>query len=304
MAYGIYGMTVQFTLFPTCARRFGVLNCLKACAIAFPVANFLIPFTALLPTETTQIAGCFAILLLKCSASIFAFPSSTILLTNSATSLRTLGTLNGFATSFSSIGRALGPFLGGWLFSVGVEAGYVVAPWWMFCAVGIVSAIPVWFLVEGEGFGGDDDHVSDDEDLEEEEERLLAEGLEGEAEAVGRPGPELVPTGEQVEEQEEEAYGGFAPMTRTTTMSSAFSLGSDEYSINDLVRQASNLDEGPSSSGHRSRSNSRPSLGRRGSRRVMRRTSIPFGMGQAISRRYSSNLGQSFGSAGGFNAPE
>jgi hypothetical protein len=40
-----------------------------------------------------------------------------------------------------------------------------------------------------------------------------------------------------------------------------------------------------------------PSLSRRNSRRVMRRISIPV-MGSA-SRRYSSNLGQSFGSAGG-----
>ena len=60
------GMVVQFTLFPLFARRFGVLNCLKACAIAFPIANFLIPFTALLPTLKSQVAGLFAVLLIKC----------------------------------------------------------------------------------------------------------------------------------------------------------------------------------------------------------------------------------------------
>jgi hypothetical protein len=42
-------------------------------------------------------------------------------------------------------------------------------------------------------------------------------------------------------------------------------------------------------------------LNRRPSRRVLRKMSIPIGMGgQGISRRYSSNLGQSFGSAGSF----
>src|ERR1700761_1050492 len=100
--------------------------------------------------------------------------------------LTLIGTLNGFATSFSALGRAAGPFMGGWLFSAGVDAGYVIAPWWTFGAVGIIAAIPVWFLVEGEGFG-DDDLISDEEEIEEQEEFLRAEALEGEAEAAGRP---------------------------------------------------------------------------------------------------------------------
>jgi hypothetical protein len=301
--YGICGMVIQFTVFPPFARRFGVLNCLKACAIAFPIANFLIPFTALLPTLESQIAGCFGVLFIKCWASIFAFPCSTILLTNSATSLRVLGTLNGFATSFSAVGRALGPFMGGWLFSAGVEAGYVITPWWTYAAVGVIGAIPIWFLIEGEGFGGDDDQVSDEEEFDEEEEdRLRAQALEGEAEAAGRLGPELFParSREQVEEREEEEYGGFGPLTRTTTMSSAMTLGSDIGSTGGPSRRASEVDGGPSRADGPS---DRTSLSRRGSRRVMRRTSIPFGMGQAVSRRYSSNLGQSLGTSGSFNAP-
>jgi hypothetical protein len=183
--------------------------------------------------------------------------------------------------------------MGGWLFSAGVEAGYVIAPWWTFGVVGIIAAVPVWFLVEGEGFG-DDDLVSDEEEIEEQEEFLRAEALEGEAEAAGRPGSELIPWREEVEEREE-TYGGVGPLTRTTTMSSAMTLGSDEYSTGGLSRQASNVDNGPST---------QPTLSRRNSRRVMRRISIPFGMGQGISRRYSSNLGQSLGSAASYNGPE
>lgn len=190
--------------------------------------------------------------------------------------------------------------MGGWLFSAGVEAGYVIAPWWTFTAVGVVAAIPVWFLVEGEGFGGDDDHVSDEEDVEEEESRLRAEALEGEAEAAGRLGPELIPNREQIEEQEE--VDDIAPLTRTTTMSSAITVESREYSpYRGLSRQTSNAEGGPSSRAEST--DSRPVLSRRSSRRVMRRTSIPFGMGQAVSRRYSSNLGQSLGTSGSFNAP-
>ena len=307
-AYGVCGMLVQFLLFPPIARRFGILNCLKACAIAFPVAYFLIPFTALLPTLKSQVAGCFAVMLIKCMSSIFAFPCSTILLTNSASSLRVLGTLNGFATSFSAIGRAVGPALGGVFFTIGVRNGYVIAPWWLFCLIGVIAAIPVWFLVEGEGFGGDDDHVSDEEEIEEDDSMLQVEGLVGEAEASGRPGPQLFPTREQIEEEEEEeeSYGGLAPMSRTTTMSSALTLGSDEYStpggsrrgsaaVGESSRRASRAEGSWQVPGQQTRS-------RRGSRRVMRRTSIPFGMGnQGVSRRYSSNLGQSLGSAASYN---
>lgn len=191
----------------------------------------------------------------------------------------------------------MGPFIGGWLFSSGVEAGYVIAPWWTFTAVGVVAAIPVWYLVENEGFGGDDDHVSDEEEFDEDEESLLREqGLEGAAEASGRLGPELIPTREL--EEREENDDALGPLTRTTTMSSAMTLDSEDYS--GLSRQVSNAEGGPSRTND---TESAPTLSRRSSRRVMRRTSIPIGMGQGISRRYSSNLGQSFGTSGGFNAP-
>lgn len=40
---------------------------------------------------------------------IFAFPCSTILLTNSSPTLRLLGTLNGIAVTLSAMGRAVGP---------------------------------------------------------------------------------------------------------------------------------------------------------------------------------------------------
>lgn len=296
-AYGVCGMVVQFFLFPPIARRFGILNCMKACAVTFPIVYFLTPFTALLPTLKSQVGCMFAVMLLKCFAGIFAFPCSTILLTNSASSLRTLGTLNGFATSFSAVGRAIGPAVGGAMFTFGVDRGYVIVPWWLFCVIGIIAAVPVFWLVEGEGFGGDDGDVSDEEDFDEQDEEVLREeALEGGAEAAGKPGPYLIPTEQQVQE-EAESQDVMGPLTRTTTMSSALSLGSDEYISPTVSRQASWAGRQDSIPG---RPEGQPSLSRRNSRRIVRRTSIPIGMGgQGISRRYSSNLGQSLGSAGG-----
>lgn len=289
--YGVFGMLVQFFLFPQVARRYGILNCLKACACVFPLCYVAMPFTALLPTQTLQVSVCFAIMLVKCLCAIFAFPSSTILLTNSASSLRVLGTLNGFATSFSAFGRALGPLLAGGMFTVGVERGYVIAPWWLLAGIGFLAAVPVFYLVEGEGFGGDEDddgQISDDDD-EEADDLLRAEALEGEAEATGgKPGPIFVGSPSRDDDATEEGYGAVGPLLSRTTTHSSTGAG-----------PSSNLDDAMYQSPVRSRRNSR---GDQGGRRVTRKVSIPLGMGnQGISRRYSSNLGQSLGSAGSFH---
>ncbi|KAK4692802.1 hypothetical protein P7C71_g4474, partial [Lecanoromycetidae sp. Uapishka_2] len=108
----------------------------------------------------------FAIMLLKSWAVIFAFPCTTILLTNSAVSLRILGTLNGVATSVSAVGRAVGPAIAGWTFSMGVSKGYVVLPWWTLAAFALLGAIAPWFLVEMEGFGGNESDSDEEEDEE------------------------------------------------------------------------------------------------------------------------------------------
>jgi MFS family permease len=228
--------------------------------------------------------------LLKCLCGIFSFPCSTILLTNSASSLRVLGTLNGFATSFSAIGRALGPLLAGGMFSVGVDKGYVIAPWWLLAAIGFVAAVPVFYLVEGEGFGGDqndDGEISDEEDDAEVVAR--ANAVEGStAAARGRAGPVFMPSSQQDQEAEEAGYGGVGPLlSRTTTRSSTGFSPSRERRYD------------ASTSPARDRTASRSE---QGGNRVTRRVSIPLGLGgQGISRRYSSNLGQSLGSAGSFH---
>ena len=104
-------------------------------------------------------------MLVKCYAVIFAFPCTTILLTNSAVSLRILGTLNGVATSISAIGRALGPAIVGGLFEVGSKKKWAILPWWVLAAFAILGAIPVWWVVEMDGFGGGTEGSnSDDED--------------------------------------------------------------------------------------------------------------------------------------------
>ena len=166
--YGIVGMLIQFFVFPPLARHYGVLPCLKVVTAIFPVAYIITPFTALLPTPTTQQIGLLIVMVIKCWASIFAFPCTNILLTNSAVSLRVLGTLNGVAVSISGVGRAVGPILGGYTFSVGAERGYGILPWWILGCVGILGAIAPMWLVETEGFGGDNEDCDQDETVQDE----------------------------------------------------------------------------------------------------------------------------------------
>jgi Major Facilitator Superfamily len=165
--YGVYGMFIQFLAFPPLARRYGVLNCLKACSLTFPLVYIAVPFTSLLPTSGLRQAAIVVLMLMKGWCAIFAFPCTTILLTNSAVSLRILGTLNGVATSISAIGRAAGPALAGVTFTAGVDAGFIIISFWMLATVAILGAIPVFWLVEMEGFGGDEED-SDESDGEDE----------------------------------------------------------------------------------------------------------------------------------------
>lgn len=115
----------------------------------------------------------------KAFAVIIGFPCITILLTNSCTSLRILGTLNGFATAFSAIGRAVGPALAGATFSWGAGRGTVVPAWWFLALMAAIGAVPTWQLIDGEG-PSQSAESSDAEDEEGDEDSAIY--VNGEAE--------------------------------------------------------------------------------------------------------------------------
>ena len=165
--YGISCGVIQFLLYPPAVAKFGLLGCLKFCskstvkttqtdanmnaAILMPTVYLITPFIALLPTYWTRFIGVFLIMMLKGVGGVLAFPSTTILLTNSCASLRVLGTLNGFATMFSGIGRALGPATTGLVFTWGAEHGYMVSAYWFMALFAAIGAIPVYMIREGDG---------------------------------------------------------------------------------------------------------------------------------------------------------
>ncbi|KAL1970720.1 hypothetical protein VTN77DRAFT_4364 [Rasamsonia byssochlamydoides] len=165
---GIIGMFIQFLVFPAVARRYGVLYTFRVVVVAYPLLYLVTPFTVLVPASLRNVTV-FTLMLAKLACVIFSFPCSTILLTNTASSLRILGTLNGVGVSISAIGRAVGPAIVGSAFTFGVKRGYMIVPWWILTLLGALSALPAFWVVETDGFvpGKEDDTDEEEQPAEE-----------------------------------------------------------------------------------------------------------------------------------------
>jgi len=190
--YGVACGLIQFLVFPPLCSHFGVLRCYRAAAIVFPIVYVVTPYTALIQSPPARYAVFLAILLVKGFVVIIGFPCMTIMLTNSAPSLRVLGTLNGFATAFSGLGRAIGPALTGITFTWGVQRGYVIAGWWLLAVIGAIGAVPPWFMEEGDGPAGRDPEPADllDEAVMDDDAQALLLPGEGGDDAHSDPGAE------------------------------------------------------------------------------------------------------------------
>lgn len=176
---GIISGLVQFLVFPPLCTHFGILNCYKASVLVFPIVYILTPFTVLVEGTIMRYTALCILLTLKTFAVIVGFPCTTLLLTNSAKSLSVLGTLNGFATTFSALGRATGPAMTGAVFTYGVKRGMIGLPWWLIAVIAILGAVPAWTIIEGEGpsdVGSSSD--SEDEDDTEVDSELAIDDAE------------------------------------------------------------------------------------------------------------------------------
>lgn len=190
----------------------------------FPIVYVLIPYTALIQSPRLQFAALMCLLLIKGFAVIVGFPCITILLTNAAPSVRILGTLNGFATTFSGMGRAVGPTSAGAIFSWGVKRGFVLPAFWFLAVVAAGQAIPAWMIVEGEGpsreedtddeplLDGDDD---DDEETDDDRDRAIIAG----------DAADLTGVREDAVPEPEEEEPDFTPLARVSSRASKGSVG-------------------------------------------------------------------------------
>lgn len=131
---GIYSLFTTAFLFPFIVNRTGALKMYKWLALTYWAIYFFTPYAVLCP-DSWKMVGVYAILLWRCSFSSMAYPANAILLINSVTDKASLGTVNGLAASTASLCRAFSPAVSGYLYSVGLEAGYSGLAWWANAAV-------------------------------------------------------------------------------------------------------------------------------------------------------------------------
>jgi MFS family permease len=161
--FGVFSMLAQFSVFPWITTRYGARKCYLACTFVFPFMYLITPYTVLMPTNFTRQLAILLVSAVRAFAGVFAFPCITILMTNSAKSVALLGTLNGVATSLAAVGRAIGPYVAGRVFTWGYDNGYVIAPWWLLAFLAVPGHIIAWWLTESEGFGTSDQDNEMDE---------------------------------------------------------------------------------------------------------------------------------------------
>lgn len=158
---GIVGLILQVLLYPWANARFGLMRCFRYSLLMFPLAYFLAPYLALLPSTTAlpQPAsgaliwlGIFIVLTLQVSARTFALPASIILVNNASPHPSVLGTIHGVGQSVSSAMRTLGPVAGGYWFGLGLEKGMVGLGWWAIAGISALGCIASLWVKNGSGY--------------------------------------------------------------------------------------------------------------------------------------------------------
>ncbi|PUU81629.1 major facilitator superfamily domain-containing protein [Tuber borchii] len=166
MSYiGAMGILMQLFLYPPLQAKLGLLNSFRISCMIFPIAYFLTPFLARVPSTSPPEhaasgwlvwASTVGVLLLQVTARTFATPGSVILLTNSVEKKSILGTVHGVGSSLASGSRAVGPVTGGVLYAAGLEGGVVGCVFWVMAGIAMLGAWWAWFLKEGRGLIDDE----------------------------------------------------------------------------------------------------------------------------------------------------
>jgi hypothetical protein len=157
---GFIGVALQFLLYPWANAKFGLMRSFRGSLFFFPLAYFLAPYIALLPSATsapdpasgwTVWLGISFVLFLQVAARTFALPATIILINNSSPHPSVLGTIHGVGQATSATFRTLGPMLAGYWFGVWIERGVVGMAWWITALVASVGCIASFWVRNGSG---------------------------------------------------------------------------------------------------------------------------------------------------------
>ncbi|KAI0403133.1 MFS general substrate transporter [Xylaria palmicola] len=184
---GIFTIFFQLFLFRPLKGRVGNVGSYRGALFGFAVTMALMPFVGYVDSKPPFGFGSSKIwlyvelgiiLVIKNICAVGGLSSVMLLITNSAPSRASLGTLNGVAQTLSAAGRSVGPFLSGALFTASTHVrprGEGLA-WGLFAGIALTGWLAT-YAIRGHGLESTDDGFEDDDDDEDEESNASDVGL-------------------------------------------------------------------------------------------------------------------------------
>lgn len=157
---GFIGIILQFVLYPRANARFGLMRCFRSSLFLFPLAYFLAPYIALMPSDSASPLpasgfwiwlGIGGVVFLQVAARTFALPASILLLNNSSPHPSVLATIHGLGQADSALFRTIGPILSASWYGMWLERGVVGMAWWYVAAISALGAAASFKVRNGNG---------------------------------------------------------------------------------------------------------------------------------------------------------
>ncbi|UKZ81474.1 hypothetical protein TrVFT333_009246 [Trichoderma virens FT-333] len=173
---GLITILFQAFLFQSLKSRFGNLGTYRFALFGLAISMIAMPWVGYaddkplfgLGTGTMWLyIELGVVLILKTICAVGGLSCVMLLITNSAPSHASLGTLNGVAQTLSALGRSIGPFASGSLFtlSMGIQPKGEVLAWSLFGGLALLGCIGSMFI-RGDGLESDDWYNGEDEEDE------------------------------------------------------------------------------------------------------------------------------------------
>ena len=139
---GVIALFVQAVMFPIMAGQLGVWKLFIVVTVLHPVAYFIVPWLALLPSGMLY-PGIYACLTIRNCLSILAYPLLLILIKEAAPAPGCLGKINGLAASTGAACRTIASPIAGLLYGVGLSINFTAIAWWVSGLVAFAGALQV-----------------------------------------------------------------------------------------------------------------------------------------------------------------
>lgn len=169
---GIFTILFQLFLFGPLKSHLGNVRSYRVSLLGFAITMALMPFVGYVDSKPPFGVGdskiwlyleIGVILIIKNICAVGGLSSVMLLITNSAPTHASLGTLNGMAQTLSAAGRSVGPFLSGGLYTVSTHVqpkGEALA-WGLFAGVALAGWLGS-YAIQGQGLESTDDGYEED----------------------------------------------------------------------------------------------------------------------------------------------